>query len=229
MFNSAQDDDRKVLEFFEQHLKPSDLKSLSELAGFEEPNDFPVSCFLDPLKEKQYPSHDHGEFIWIMDESKCVLGKKEFDSYEELPKALQFYLSSLYIFCNKIHCGQYLDGDFYYLIIRSELTSEISPFSHYYLLFMEWLYEWVAGQEYYDDYYFLLTWLLLRRLRQDGQQEVFEEVMNALEKKRYSQQTIELLGVRAKGVEAWLALNHQIPGLHGYTPEDFDPLIRGFE
>ena len=223
MFLSHAEDERKVLSFFEKQIKPQELSKLSELGGFCDPNNFPVSRFLDPLREKHYPQKDFADFRWAINESEIA-------HLKQLSQVLQFYLSSLYIYCNKIEPGGLdIEGDCYFLTIQSELSTGISQSSEYFLMFIEWLYDHVEEGEGYEDYYLLLGWLLFRRLRQDGSREIFSKVFDALKNKHYPREVLETLTVSENGINEWLTLNRQIPGLHGYTPEDFEPIIRGFD
>ena len=223
MFNPQVADEQKFLGFLASVLSEAELMSLEFLEGFSvfETCPFPYERFLEPIKRRRFPRQEYYEIqVGIYE---CGL-----DSFESCPRALQMYVSSLYIYCNKAKLwGLYLESDFLYREIRREMIFGPSEFSNHFLRFLEWAYVYGPVDTGYDDYYFLLSWLMLSRLAGAGASPLSGQVLNYLHKKELTADDIEVLSTSEFKSTDWLALHQTIPLPDKSQSSIFEQVISG--
>ena len=221
-FDSRQTQGTEFVEVLGDKISLKEFDLLRAEAGFNAPNNFPIGSIIHPLLSKQFPSEDPYEYEWAIYE--CG-----FDCLWNYSAWMRTYLASLYIYCNKRRqWGISIESDYYYLVIETALNQQPKEIVLVpaFLSFVEWLYDWVEADTGYDDYYCLLTWMLLRRLSGATDHKRFRKVIDLLLAKRYSRQELSMLTVSDRGIEAWFELHQRIP-----CPEalrtDFERIIRG--
>lgn len=222
MFDLDSATDEKYLSHIEARICFAELHTLATEPGFTDPNQFPFERILAPLKEKQFPLQDHYEYCWAIYE--CG-----FDRIERCSKWVKLYLASLYIYCNKRkQWGLKIESDYYYMVISAETNEGVTDCSQQFLRFLEWLHEDVVEDEGYDNYYLLLSWSLLRRLRNEVSDCVFQDVLRTLISKQYSADNIFALTVSERGGSAWYDLYRSIPMPLNYVETyEFDAIVKG--
>jgi hypothetical protein len=206
MFDVAPSAEKSFLEFIGSRLASAELSALSHETGFRDPNDFNVERITQPLLDGEFPKTNHYEYLWALYE--C-----EFEGLRKYSNSMKMYLSAIYLYSNKIRqWGTRVESDFYYLVIEAELVRLNPDHVMQFLKFMEWLDVEVEADCGYDDYFFLLSWILLRRLIGLTKDKTFELVAKRLMEKDYARPYyLAELTVSERGASSWFELHQRIP------------------
>ncbi len=193
-----------ILDAIAARIHPSEFDLLREEGGFAPPNDFPVDRVGQALRARQFPRADWYEYEWAIYE--CG-----FEALERCSVSMRAYLAFTYIYCNKRkQWGISIESDFFYALIQSSLSDRwLADLS---LRFIEWLNDCVTADEGYEDYYALLSWLLLRRIRGETADPVVAQVVEALLAKAYTSEQLSALTVSDRNAVSWLELYRRLPG-----------------
>jgi hypothetical protein len=218
MFEVQTIDEQVFLGFLASRISKTEFTVLESQGDFStfSLTYFPFESFLAPLTQRKFPHADYYEFQTAILE--CGL-----DSFEQFSRALQMYVSSLYIYCNRAKSWMLcLESDFLYREIRREINCGQSEYSKQFLKFLEWTYIYCPVDVDYDDHYFLLTWLFLMRLASAEVNPRYRDVLNYLHQKRLGEVEIEVLSTSEFKSQSWLALHQTIPlvdDMHGVVYE----------
>jgi hypothetical protein len=211
----------KVLSFFESALVPEELMAFAKEDGFNAPNDFPFEKFLESAQKKLFPRDGQYELEWAIYE--CGL-----ERLETYSKGIQIYTSALYVYCNKMHqWGICTESHFLFSVVELELKGGPSQYAEYFSKFIEWLHESVEADNGYNDYYLLVTWLLLARLTAQDSSDCFRSVLNYLLAKQLTGDEIDALNVSKYSRLNWLELHKSIPLTDSSLNVDFEQIISG--
>lgn len=221
MFATDTLDGVHFLDALSDNIVDGDLASLAGSGGFGPPNAFEYERILSPLRERKFPDHDFYEYVWAIYE--CG-----YEAIAMLPRWARLYIASLYLYCNKLKQWSIdIESDYYYMILVGELEEGITDCSLWFLKFIEWLFECVSQDEGYEDYFLLLSWVLLRRLRGDANEQVYNSVMDVLLAKDLSGDDLRMLAVSDRGMSSWLEIHKRIPLRYRYSSDDYEKIICG--
>lgn len=205
MFDSSRVTGSKFIEFIKKQIDMKEFSALSREAGFADPNTFTVEQVVQPLIDEEFPQYDHYEYLWAIFES-------DLERLRRYSRWMKIYLSSLYIYCNKVkQWGMVVESDYFYLVVETELDDPDLDSARQFLTFLEWLYEYVEGDDGYDDFYCLLTWTLLRRLIGATDDELFLRVRKTLSDRIPLERHLSELTVSKRDVSSWFDLHQRIP------------------
>jgi hypothetical protein len=206
LFSAAPNQGTAFLQHLARVLDASELERLRGEGGFGPPNDFPIERLAEVLAEREFPNANWYEFLWAIHEVA-------FERLASFSPALKAYLAALYLYCNKRQLwGLSVESDYYFLVLTA-LRDEPDPdLSERFLTFVEWLEDAVPAATGYDDYYALLAWTLLRRLRGETQHASFQPVLDRLLAKNYGREELEALCDSERSIDAWWnELHEKIP------------------
>jgi len=221
MFDAKITDESEILDFLGENLPEQELIGLAAEFGFVAPNDYPFEKFLEPAQKKRFPRENLYDLEWAIYE--C--GVERLALYS---RPIQMYTSALYVYCNKIHqWGMCIESDFLYRVVKLELKNGVSPYSICFSKFIEWLHEFVDEDLGYQDFYLLLTWLLLSRLTSEAPANRMREVISYLLNKRLTGEDIDALSVSEYTRAHWLELHRAIPLADASLDADFEKIIAG--
>nr|WP_315201375.1 hypothetical protein [uncultured Albidiferax sp.] len=170
-------------------------------------NDLHAAFLQDPIASFHWSIYEAAHFYNLLDCQPWV----------------KAYFSSLFIYCERLEPSLDVESDYLYLIVdegEKELCGKFAKF-------IEWLIEFVPKDDEYDDYYLLLTWLLLKRISGDADEEIYKNVVGVLLAKKYTSSQISYLSVCERGQEEWLALHKRIPLKYGIENKVFETIILG--
>lgn len=147
------------------------------------------------------------------------------------PFWVRIYLSSLFIFCDKLEVplyGEGVVGEYYFLIVESALCLSDPKITILLSRFLEWLHAHVPndGEHDNDNYFSLLSWLLLRRLAGGTEKQIFNDVKKELLSRKSTINNISFPSMMG-GESTWLKLHQAIPLRYGATKNEFDLIING--
>jgi hypothetical protein len=211
----------RFLEAVSNNIDKGDLASLAGAGGFAPPNDFEFERILVPLRERRFPDSDFYEYEWAIYE--CG-----YEAIAMLPRWARLYVCSLYLYCNKLRQWSInIESDYYYMVLVGELEDGVSDCSLWFCRFLEWLFECVPQDDGYEDYFLFLSWLLLKRLRGDTNEHVYENVMDVLLRKNLTGDGIRMLTVSDRGMNSWIELHKRIPLRYRYASLVYERIICG--
>ncbi|ESQ15250.1 MAG TPA: hypothetical protein DDY14_17675 [Chromatiaceae bacterium] len=194
------------LQALSERISLGEFDLLGEEGGFTDPNEYiSVEAFAGILEERRYPRNNWYEFQWAIYE--C-----DYERLDQYSIWMRLFLASVYVYCNKKKkWGVDVESDFYYSIVLLAIAdSESNELASQALSFIEWLHDCVEPDSYYDDYFCLLTWSLLRRLTNSTEHASFSDVMTTLLEKNYSSDRFTELTDSDCGIDAWSRLNRSI-------------------
>ena len=207
LFHSTNEVEADLLQTLHKCIDIREFSLLAEEGGFNAPNDgITADEFRLVLASHEFPENNFYEYEWAIYES----GYSRIRNHSTW---MQLFLASLFVYCEKRkHFGLEISSDYHYLVLLLALENpdEINIGSLY-LSFLEWLYVHVKPDYDFDDYYCLLTWLLLRRITNTTDHPDFLTVLDILEKRNYSTEELQELTVSDRGIESWLELHMQTP------------------
>ncbi len=211
----------RFLDVLSSHICGDDFASLAGAGGISPPNNFGLDRLLLPLKERRFPDANYFDYEWAIYECgyEIVAG---------LPRWPRLYLCALYLYCNRMQqWGTDIDSDYYYMVLVGELNDGVSDCVLQFASFLEWLWECVPQDDGFEDYFLLLSWVLLKRLQPDHNEAVYRNAMAALREKNLTREAIESLTVSARGRDAWLHIHKRIPLAYGFSSRDYEMIICG--
>lgn len=201
LFNVSKETEPSFLIFLRQLIKDEEFGRLTAEAGFNEPNEFDIDRLRQPLVRSNFPASDFYEYQWAIHE--C--GLDQICSYSP---AMQVYLASIYVYCNKRQqWGIRIESDYYYLGISAVLDSPMPELARQFSSFLEWLCECVPSDEGYDDFFALLAWIMLRRIVSPSDSDGILRVVEILLAKGYSDEQLSELTVSSHGMKKWSELH----------------------
>jgi hypothetical protein len=215
---SKVDDGARFLREVEESIDRNDLMTFSNEFGFKGPKNLPFERIVEVLDEHRFPSSDRFKYGWTIYE--C--GAKTIATYSEW---VRLFVSSIYLYTYKVEPfdGKY-DGEFLFLLLEGAMHDDRSKFARLLLLFLEWMYDHVPSGAEYDDYYLLLTWVLLKIQLREAADPAFPSVVSILKNKNYSWDDIRLnTGGLDAQPEDWFALLERLPDV---PDADQDVLVR---
>ncbi len=220
MFNTQSSEPYEFLKKLENDIDFDEFTELAAMAGFSDPNNFPIEKITNILETKSFPTEDHYEFLWAIYE--C--GR---DELTHMSCPMRIYLASLYVYCNKIYLwGTAIESDYYLIMLNAAIESESGEYETL-LCFVEWLHDYVQPDEGHDDYFCLLTWIFLQRKARLTNRFEFQKVLTFLEAKQYTQQQLDELTVSDNWRENWLGLSDSLPVVYDVEAERYTKIIYG--
>lgn len=251
MFKADINFSRVFLESIEKHI-PSNGFDLVE-SGLKMYRELDPACileaFLKPLTNKRFPEgRADGDIFAVaaamenflasgVPEQNAEIVRYEWwihegiglDTCSKVDGWVKIYISSLFNYCERLCPFLDVGGDYYHLIVDAEVRNCSLDRVNLFLMFIEWLDACVEVSPEYENYYALLSWLLLRRLIGGTSEQQFNLVMNNLRSRQYTKEEINSLPYGEKGCNAWFELHQRIPLRYGATNEDFEAIILGVE
>ena len=207
LFHSTNEVGPDFLQTLHKCIDKKEFSLLAKEGGFTDPNNYiTVDEFILVLASHEFPKNNFYEYEWAIYES----GYSRIRNHSNW---MQLFLASLFVYCEKRkHFGLEISSDYHYLVLLLALENpDVKKLGALYLSFLEWLQDHVQPDTGFDDYYCLLTWLLLRRITNTSDHPDFLTVLDILEKRNYSTEELQELTVSDRGIESWLDLHMQIP------------------
>lgn len=222
LYNSKEQQGEIFLSALNHKITNKEFNLLQDEAGFSPPNIFPIERLVQPLASKNFPTYGLREYTWAIHE--C-----DFNRLRGYSSWMKTYLSSIYIYCDKIpEEWMPVESDYYYLVIETALNDkEKDEICRLFISFIEWLYDWVPPNPGYDDYYCLLTWTFLRRMQNATSDKYFSKTLDLLLRKNYSSERLDELTVSERGISEWLKLHRSIPCHSESMRINFEKIILG--
>lgn len=206
-FHSNAEAGGAFLRTLNKRIDKNEFPLLAEQAGFVDPNTYiTVDEFQHVLQSHQFPEENFYGFEWAIYESGPTL-------IQELSTWIQLFLCALFVYCEKRkQWSIQIGSDYHHLAITlCQEKEDGAEMSAMYLSFLEWLQNHVKPDEEYDDYYCLLAWLMIRRITNTFSQPEVLNVLNTLERRRYTTEYLKTLSDSDAGMESWLDLHLQLP------------------
>lgn len=207
------------IELFPQ---PKQVRWHEKLMYSKAKNDQCDALSLEDINEA-FSQDEIASYQWSINESVGYAGLIQCSSWAKT------YLAALYIYCSRLDPSEDVESDYLYAIVEDALAGNCTECSDLFVNFIEWLYDHVPPSPDYDDYFTLLTWLLLRRLRGGTTEVQFNTVKNKLLSRKYTPTQISTLTVCKRDAAAWFELHKRIPLRYGASNEDFETIILGVE
>lgn len=176
------------------------------------------------LEIRRFPEDDATEFGWAIYE--CGL-----DRLEKMDPWGLLLLASICLYSQKKAAwGESLDGHLFYLLAKKVFEVEDVDFRNAVILFLEWLNDCVLANEYYDDYYLLLSWLMLKWELCEEADARFETIVDTLKHRKLTKEDINLNNdsptVRS---DQWLALTEKIPRVAAIDRDSIRDIVCGID
>lgn len=209
------------LTILRRQISAEEFQRLRTEAGFSPPNDFPIQRFVQILERSLFPTTDLMELQWALYE--CGI-----DRLREYTPWMKTYAAAVYVYCNKRRQWSVnIESEFYHMVIHTALDPSLcAKLAPPFLSFIEWLSDKVEPDVGYDDYYCLLSWLLLRRGLQRTDDDGFRSIVEALLARQYTTETISMLSVAENNLERWWQLHEQLPCPDRFR-SDFERIVLG--
>jgi hypothetical protein len=220
IFASKPSNGSNFLKVLSNNIADDELAVLEGVGGFGPPNNFEFEKILALLREHRFPVRDFNEYVWAIYE--CG-----YEMIATLPAWPRLYVSSLYLYCDDMKLGSMeIESDYYYMNLVGELEEGVSDCSFQFLKFLEWHFKNIRAGE--ENYFPLLSWLLLRRLRGDADEQVYDNVMQVLVANNYSSDLMRIFFTNSdRGMNSWLDIHKRIPLRYRYSSHDYERIICG--
>jgi hypothetical protein len=222
LFDSNSDDEAHFLKALHEQIDNDEFALLAKEGGFTDPNKYiSVDEFEQVLASHKFPNNNLYEYIWAIYES----GYSRLKQYSTW---MQLFLASLFVYSDKRkQWSTSISSDYHYLVLLLAIQNPDSEkIGTFYLSFLEWLESEIKPDIGFDNYYCLLSWLLMRRLTNTVDHPKFLAVLDILEKREYTTEQLETLTVSDRSIESWLKLHSQIP-CPNELEERFEQVIFG--
>jgi len=221
MFSTRSNAGAEFLEFLRSRIDLDEFRHLAKEGGFSPPNTFTIEDIIGPILDARFPAADHYEFEWAIYE--CGL-----DNLRSYTKEMRIYLCAIYMYCNKVRqWGISIESEYHRMAVTSVLERSDPAYIKNFITYLEWLFENVEPDQGYEDYFCLLSWIILQRVAQDASSDLFDLVMSHLSSKNYSVQQLSELSVIEQWNADWLQLSETIPLNYGHSEVDYKRIICG--
>ncbi|KAB8198576.1 hypothetical protein FKV24_001385 [Lysobacter maris] len=220
MFPFDRDADAKLLAFIRSRLDVEEFALLAQEGGFTDPSDLPVETVMLPLERGEFPQSGHYDIEFAIYE--CWIDR--FDSYSPW---MRLYLAVLYLYCHDVTQGGICVESEYCLMAVSAAADggqdAIRLLSDYLL----WSRHGVPAGEGYDDYFCLLSWVMLQRSAGLTDTDTFSDVMAVLAGKEYDPGELEGFSAAEGWQDRWMRLSDSLASGEGFDSSDYRRIIMG--
>lgn len=220
MFRCNKNLEANLLYYVKERLDFGEFSLLGREGGFGGPGELPIEIVQIPLCTGEFPKDRLYDIEWAIYE--C-----DIDRIRLYSVWMKIYLAALYVYCNKVRqWGVSVESE-YYLMAIEEVIGEGGEVVDVFLGFIEWLWEVVKPDVGYEDYFCLLSWVMLMRSAESTNSELFDKVVMMLKGKGFGAGDMEALSV-AEGWQArWLQLSDRLDPGHRYDRSDYERIIYG--
>ena len=161
-------------------IDSEELSRFSLEGGFTDPNNFPFQNVARVLGGHAFPTTDLFEYGWAIRE--CGIDRLKCYSPQ-----MRLFAASIYLYCYRVsEFDGNFQGEFLYLLVKSEVDAHGPACASLLLSFLEWMVEHVPSHAAYSDYDLLLAWTFVALHLGMTTEPAFALVLSKLRELNYS-------------------------------------------
>lgn len=211
----------KLLREIAMHMTPMDFELLRSEVVFEYAHVAAVESMLRPLETFQLPKTDLASYKNAISELVHLRDQTGYSVW------MRSYLATLYIYGEAMEHTIADESDYYRMLVEFVLVDKLTSLGNYFLAFIEWLFDNTDWQFRNQDYWLLLSWLIMRGELGGAPANKYANVFILLSQRKYSPDEISRLTVCEYDSKEWRRLQMKMKLPSGYSQQDFDEIIVG--